>query len=172
MGAHGRAALAVLLAAGALLIALPAAAQAYTATDLIAGLTQLDKLVHNKSSLSATQRDAVHEAKDELTGAGGYTGEVSGVTYADVLINLDCISTAIQHARNAPRSNMPLERKWANKALGCQRTLGSEMKATGKASTSALSDMTDVGNQIRTILARINERHVFGAKSTALRHFM
>jgi hypothetical protein len=147
-------------------------AHAYGATDLISGLTALDQQIHGKAKLTAPQRAAVHRDKAALIAAGGYTGMVHGVSYADVMINLDCIGSSLQHARNAPRSNKRLERFWANKALACQHKLATALKAAGQAPASVLNDMGDIAGQLVIIKARIDEGHVFGAKSTTLRHFL
>lgn len=170
MGAHG--CVALLACTAALAVPVSPASAEYTASDEIAALTQLDGLVNGKSHLSPAQRQDVHDQTEALIMAGGYTALVQGVSYADVLSNLACVGAALQHARNAARSNKPLELKWANIALGCQRTLADAMKAGGQASPRAASDISSIGAQIKVILGRIRARHVFGAKSTDLRRFI
>jgi hypothetical protein len=172
-GAHGRVALTVLLLAIVFSIAsAPPAGADFGISDEINALTQIDQQIHGKSNLSPTARASVHDGTAALISSGAYAGQVLGVTYADVLTNLDCVGTSLQHARNAPRSNKALEMQWAKKALRCQQTLFGALKTAGQASPGVLSDIASVGTQIRTIMARISEHHVFGAKSTTLRHFI
>jgi hypothetical protein len=172
MGAHGRGAFTVLLTTLVLAGLSPAAGADFGISDEINALTQIDQQIHGKSNLSPTARASVHSGTAALIASGAYAGQVLGVTYADVLTNLDCVGTSLQHARNAPRSNKALEMQWAKKALGCGQTLFDALKAAGQASPAVLSDIASIGTQIKTIMARISEHHVFGAKSTTLRHFI
>lgn len=144
------------------------AASAFSAQDLIAGLTQLDTKVAGKSRLTPDERTALHTEKAALI-AAAYATEASGVTYADVLLGLDCVDLDLQLARNTPIKRQALS--WAGKALACQRTLADALRDGGKASPALTSDIASVGSKIKELISRIRRGKAFGQKTTALRGF-
>jgi hypothetical protein len=151
----------------ALILAVPAAHAAGTGTseELQAAIQGLrDRL--DGGALSAAERARLHAAKRELIVAA-YGDAVRGVAASQVLIDLDCIATELQRARNARKPS--LERARARDATTCRDELAKLAKAAGGPAAGLASDLRIVGSRLGAISSRIRQGRAFGSKATALR---
>lgn len=167
MGAHGRRAPAVLLALAALAAAAPAAhAESADTGHVVRLLGELDHKLNGLSSLSSAERSVVHRDKAQLI-SDSYGDKANGITYAELLNDLDCVDTSLQLARNASRKSA--QKSWVKQSKACQARLASALGAGGQASGALTADVKRLGSAIGAVATRVRQGRVFGSKTRAVR---
>ncbi|MES1193771.1 MAG: hypothetical protein ABUM26_05555 [Solirubrobacterales bacterium] len=136
------------------------AAGSGTADALKADLTSLV----TQLSGSSPSRAQVHTAKAKLIDAA-YDDQVSGVSAARVIRDLDCISLNVQKARGTSKSST-VRARFAD-ARACRADLAKLASAGGAKGLAA--DLAGVGTVLKTMGTKAVAGKAFGAKATALR---
>ncbi len=155
----------VLLACIVTLLALSPAAASAQETPGEALLNSLNSLESKlKGSLSPTARATIHGDKFKLI-ATHYTDSAHGVSFADVITNLDCVATNLQRAKSNKRG----AKVAVKKAKRCHAALTRKVKAGGKASAAMRNGLKGVGTALKRVEARIKEGRAFGVLATAAR---